>query len=67
MALFHDAKPTVVRQCLAAAGEIVAFRPELGEAINAELDRIDLSCYKNSMVPLIRTDMDKLRERIAES
>ena len=67
MALFHDTKPTVVRQCLAAAREIVVFRPELNEAINAELDQIDLSCYKDSMANLIRADIAELRELIEEA
>ena len=66
MALFHDTKPTVVRQCLAAAKEIVVFRPELGEAINAELEQMELSRYKDSMADLIRADMDELRGLIAE-
>ena len=64
MALFHDTKPTVVRQCLAAAKEIVIFRPELSETIYAELARIDLSCYKDSMAALIRADIDALRRLI---
>ena len=67
LTLFHDAKPTVVRQCLAAAKEIVVFRPELSEAINAELDKIDLSGYKDSMTNLIRADINKLRGLIEES
>lgn len=67
MALFHDTKPTVVRQCLAAAKELVVFRPELSETINDELDQIDLSCYKDSMTNLIRADIDELRELIEET
>ena len=67
MALFHDAKPTVVRQCLNAAKEIVVFRPELSETINAELDQIDLTCYRDSMVGLIRADIAALKEVIAEA
>lgn len=66
MALFHDAKPTVVRQCLNAAKEIVVFRPELSETINAELNRIDLAGYNDSMVELIRADIAALKELIAE-
>lgn len=66
MALFHDSKPTVVRQCLSAIKEIVVFRPELSEAINAELDQMDLSCYKESMGSLIRADITELKEFIAE-
>lgn len=67
LALFHDTKPTVVRQCLAAAKEIVVFRPELREAIDSELKQIDLSRYKDSMVNLIRTDMDELRRLMEQT
>lgn len=66
MALFHDAKPTVVRQCLNAAKGIVVFRPELSETINAELNRIDLAGYNDSMVELIRADIAALKKLIAE-
>ena len=66
MALFHDAKPTVVRQCLNAAKEIVVFRPELSETINAELNRIDLAGYSDSMVEPIRADIAALKKLIAE-
>ena len=67
MTLFHDAKPTVVRQCLASAKEIVVFRPELCETIKNELDQIDLSCYKDSMTHLIRADIDELRGLIEKT
>lgn len=67
MKLFHDTKPTIIRQCLNAAKEIVAFRPELREYINEELDKIDFSCYKESMANLIRNDIFELRELIEES
>ena len=66
MALFHDAKPTVVRQCLNAAKEIVVFRPELSETINAELNRIDIDGYNDSIVELIRADIASLKELISE-
>ena len=65
--LFHDPKPTVVRQCLNAAKEIVVFRPELGESIRKELDSIDISGYKESMSGLIYADMAELRELIEET
>lgn len=66
LALFHDAKPAVVRQCLAAARELVLFRPELRSAIYAELAQIDLSRYRDSMADLIRADMAELRGLIEE-
>lgn len=60
--LFHDKKPTVVRQCLAAVREIAVYRPELCDIIRAETETIDVSVYKDSMAPLIRKDMDELYE-----
>jgi len=38
LALLHDDKPLVVRQCLAALHEVVLYRPELGGAIKTELE-----------------------------
>ena len=66
MVLFHDTKPTVARQCLNAVKEIVVFRPELSKTIDAELEQIDLSGYKDSMANLIRADIAELRELIEE-
>ena len=34
---------------------------------NAELDQIDLTCYKDSMAELIRADITALKELIAEA
>ena len=64
--LFHDPKPTVVRQCLNAIQEVIAFRPELCGAINAELKKIDLSAYKDSMSPLIQKDISEVQNLISE-
>lgn len=58
--LLHDEQPTVVRQCLAALHEVALFRPELCAVIEAEVESIDLSRYKDSMSPLIRKDMNAL-------
>ena len=66
MVLFHDTKPTVARQCLNAVKEIIVFRPELSKTIDAELEQIDLSGYKDSMANLIRADIAELRELIEE-
>lgn len=65
--LFHDSKPTVVRQCLNAAKEIIVFRPELAEIIRKELELIDLSGYKESMSSLIQSDVSELRKLIDEA
>lgn len=60
--LLHDEKPTVVRQCLAALHEVALFRPELHNAIGAELSRMDLSNYKDSMAPLLEKDRKELQK-----
>lgn len=64
MTLFYDKKPTVVRQCLNAAKEIVVFRPELSEMICEGLDKIELSIYKDSMSGLINNDINELKQLI---
>lgn len=58
--LLHDDKPTVVRQCLGALHEVALYRPELCEAIKTELEHMNLSKYKDSMVPLIQKDRKEL-------
>ena len=65
LTLLHDPKPTVVRQCLKALKEVIAFRPELCNDIGREIGTIDLSKYKDSMSPLIRKDMDEVLELLA--
>lgn len=62
LALLHDEKPTVVRQCLAALHEAASCRPELCGIIRLEVSHIDLTRYKDSMAPLIKKDIDKLLE-----
>lgn len=58
--LLHDEKPTVVRQCLGALHQVVLYRSELCDVIQTELEKIDLSKYKDSMSSLIKKDMDEL-------
>ena len=64
LALLHDEKPTVVRQCLAALHEVILYRPELHEVIKSEVEKIDVSKYKDSMSPLIKKDIDELLDMI---
>ena len=59
--LLNDPKPTVVRQCLGALREVVLFRPELSDEIETALAEMDLSKYKDSMLPLIGKDIEALR------
>ena len=58
--LLHDDKPTVVRQCLAALHEVALYHSELCETIMKELQSIEVSKYKDSMVPLIQKDINEL-------
>lgn len=62
--LLHDPKPTVVRQCLAALHEVILFQPQLCPMIQAELERIDVSGYWDSMAPLILQDVKDLLEKM---
>lgn len=59
--LLYDSKPTVVRQCLGALHEVILYKPELSNAINEAICKIDLSRYKDSMSPLIKKDIEALR------
>ena len=59
--LLNDTKPTVVRQSLDALHEVVLFRPELSDKIENALTEIDVSKYKDSMLPLILKDIEALR------
>ena len=65
--IIHDEKPTVVRQSLNALKEVVVFRPELSEAILAELGKMEISKYKDSMISLIQKDVDELKDLIREA
>ena len=58
--LYHDEKPTVVRQCLNASKQLVEYLPKTGNQIKEEISKIDLNKYKDSMVPLIQKDIDEL-------
>ena len=62
--LFHDEKPTVVRQCLKNIKEILRHKPNLSTRIEEELNKIDLTKYSDSMKPLIQKDIDELLELI---
>ena len=65
--LIHDEKPTVVRQSLNALKEVVVFKPELSEVIAAELERIDFSRYKDSMIGLIQKDVTELKTLMSKN
>ena len=58
--LYHDEKPTVVRQCLNASKQLVEYLPKTSNQIKEEISKIDLNKYKDSMVSLIQKDIDEL-------
>lgn len=64
--LLNDEKPTVVRQCLKALTGVMTFLPELREDVRKGVEGIDLSGYKDSMVPLIKKDMQELLTKTTE-
>ena len=66
LAELEDGKATAVRQCLAALHPVVLFQPELRPRIREKLDRLDLSKYKDSMIPLLLKDMNELRMMMEE-
>ena len=66
LAELDDGKATAVRQCLAALHPVVRLLPELRPRIREKLDRLDLSKYKDSMIPLLLKDMNELRMMMEE-
>lgn len=58
--LLHDDKAITVRKCLAALHEVVLYKPELNGQIRMEIEKMDLSKYRDTMVPLIQKDMNEL-------
>lgn len=63
LAILDRAKPTAVRQCLAALGNAAGYRPELREGVRAKLEGLDLSRFQDSMRPLIEKDIAALKEQ----
>lgn len=60
LCMLSDVKPIAVRQCLAALHSVVLYKPELTNSIIEQLQRLDLSKYKDSMAPLIEKDIEEL-------
>ena len=52
-----DEKPVTARQCIQALPELAAAKPELAGRIRAALLSADVSGYRDSMRPLIETDI----------
>lgn len=64
LSLFHDERPTVVRQALQAVKEVIAYRPELRNAIEKELEKTDVSGYQESVRPLLEKGIAGVREAL---
>ena len=64
MSRLRDEKPTALRQCMKALYEVTEYRSELDGMIESGLSEIELSKYSDSMRPLIRKDIDGLKNII---
>lgn len=61
LTMLDDERPAAVRQCLAALPAVVSYQPDLAGRLAEKLRAMDLSKYPDSMAPLIRRDVEKLR------
>lgn len=57
--------PAAVRQCLAALGPVVRWKPDLAGRIGRRLEDLDPSKYGGSMAPLIEKDRQALQKLAA--
>lgn len=62
LAILEDEKPTAVRQALAALLEAAPYKRKLWPIIRKRVEAMDLTRYKDSMVPLIEKDRRRLLE-----
>lgn len=62
----HDSKPTVVRQCVQAMPELCDISPSLACYIVRELESVNPGVYRDSMAPLIASDVAEALARIRE-
>lgn len=60
LTILSDAKPTAVRQALAALKEIVIYKPELHDKFRSALLNMNYSKYNESMYSLIEKDIKVL-------
>ena len=60
LTILEDEKPAAVRQALAVLLDVVPYKRELWPAIRQRVEVMDLNRYKDSMVPLIQKDMQRL-------
>ena len=58
-----DIKPVTARLCIKTLPELAASKPEWKNKIISALQNADLSEYKDSMRPLIRSDIETVLEK----
>lgn len=64
--ILSDAKPTAVRQALAALLDIVRYKPDLREIVKKAVSDINYLRYKDTMHSLIAKDIEKVLSMIKE-
>lgn len=63
LCMLDDKKPIVIRQCLEALHIVVIYKSDsIADKIDAKLESMDLSKYNDSMIPLIKNDIEELRK-----
>lgn len=61
-----DEKPITARQCIKLLPTIAKHKPELKKRMADALHVADLSCYKESMRPLVENDIENVLAQIQE-
>lgn len=64
--ILNDAKPTAVRQALAALHDVIKYKPELRDSIYRAVSKINYMKYKDTMHSLIKKDIQKLLNVVGE-
>ena len=62
-----DVKPITSRLCIKTLPELAESKPELKNKIISALQNADLSEYKDSMRPLIRSDIETVLEKLTKN
>lgn len=65
-ALLHDAKPTVVRQCVQALPRLAQAKPQMVNRIVSALESVDAGAYRDAMQPLIAADVAEALAAVRE-
>lgn len=64
LCMLDDAKPSAVRQCLSALHIVALYQSSVTNKIEEKLNQMNVSKYKESMIPLLEKDMEELREAL---